>query len=301
MALVGAATSPAIARTLEVGPGLTYQSIAKAAADAHDGDRVTIAPGTYFECAVWRASHLTIEGMGSDIDVRITGNACMGKGLFVTTGNDITVRKLTLEGARVKDLNGAGIRSEGHDLTVDDVRFIDNQNGILAAGFTDSRIWIRNSYFERNGTCEGICAHGIYIGPAGLLRVEHSTFTDTIQGHHIKSRALQTEIISCSISDGDQGTASYLIDIPNGGNVVIRGNTFDKGPRAESHIAAIRIGEEGLTNPTREIQVQNNMFRVSGSYHTSFVWNDTTADAVLSGNRLAGDVIPLHGPGQVQP
>ena len=70
--LVGSAVSPAIARTLEVGPGLTYQSLAKAAAEAHDGDRVTIAPGTYFECAVWRASHLTVEGMGSDADVRIT-------------------------------------------------------------------------------------------------------------------------------------------------------------------------------------------------------------------------------------
>jgi len=294
------ASHPSAARTLEVGPGLAYESLSKAAANARDGDRVTIAAGTYRECAVWRANHLIIEGVGANPGVLITGEVCTGKGLFVTSGNDITVRNITFEGARVSDLNGAGIRGEGADLTVEGARFIDNQNGILAAGVVASKIVIRNSYFEHNGTCAGACAHGIYVGQAGLLRVEHSTFLSTLEGHHIKSRALRTEVVDCNIADGDQGTASYLIDVPNGGDVVIRDSRLQKGPNAESHIAAISIGEEGATNPTREVAVQNNQFRSTGAYLTTFVRNGSAADAVLHGNRLIGSVVPLQGPGRVQ-
>jgi len=301
--LAATAAHPSAARTLEVGPGHAYESLAKAAADARDGDRVTIAPGTYHECAVWRASHLTIEGTGTNPGVVITGQACMGKGLFVTVGNDITVKNITFKGARVSDLNGAGIRGEGTNLTVEGARFIDNQNGILAAGVPSSEVLIRDSYFRGNGTCEGACAHAIYIGQAGLLRVEHTTFVDTLQGHHIKSRALRTEIIDCNIADGDEGTASFLIDVPNAGAVVIRDNRLQKGPNAENHVAAISIGEEGAVGavgPRQKIVIANNQFRNTGDYLTSFVRNASTENAVLRGNRLAGSVISLEGAGQVQ-
>jgi hypothetical protein len=294
------ASHPLAARTLEVGPGLPYESLSKAAADARDGDRVTIAAGTYHECAVWRANRLTIEGIGTNPGVVITGNSCMGKGLFVTVGNDITVRNITFKGARVSDLNGAGIRGEGINLTVEGARFIDNQNGILAAGVASSKILIRDSYFEGNGTCEGACAHGIYVGQAGLLRLEHTTFVDTIQGHHIKSRALRTEIVDCNIADGDQGNASFLIDVPNAGDVMIRDSRLQKGPRAESHVAAISIGEEGMVGPVRKIVIENNQFQNTGGYLTSFVRNASEEAAVLRGNHLVGSVVPLQGPGQVQ-
>lgn len=288
------------ARTLEVGPGLAYQSLTQAAADARDGDRVTIEAGTYHECAVWRANNLVIEGLGANPGVVITGPPCMGKGLFVTIGNDITVRGITFEGARATDLNGAGIRGEGTNLTVERARFIDNQDGILAAGVAASTVLIRDSDFERNGTCAGACAHGIYIGKAGLLRVEHTIFLETHEGHHIKSRALRTEIVDCDISDGDQGTASYLIDVPNAGEVVIRDNRLQKGPHAQGHVAAIRIGEEGAVNPPGKISVENNQFWNTGAYLTTFVRNDSSENAILRHNRLIGSITPLQGTGQVQ-
>jgi hypothetical protein len=224
----------------------------------------------------------------------------MGKGLFVTIGNDITVRNITFEGARAKDLNGAGIRGEGTNLTVEGARFIDDQDGILAAGVAASTIVIRDSYFERNGTCAGACAHGIYIGQAGLLRVEHTTIFGTLEGHDIKSRALRTEIVDCDLADGDRGTASYLIDVPNAGDVLIRDNRLQKGPNAQGHVAAIRIGEEGAVEPPGKIVVENNQFQNTGAYLTTFVRNDSAENAVLRGNRLTGSVIPLQGTGQVK-
>ena len=79
-----------------------------------------------------RANDLVIEGAASETTV-ITDKVCHGKALFIIDGARITIRNLTLTRARVADLNGAGIRAEGGDLTIEHVRFINDQDGILAA------------------------------------------------------------------------------------------------------------------------------------------------------------------------
>jgi hypothetical protein len=200
----------------------------------------------------------------------------------------------------VPDGNGAGIRAEGGNLTVDHVKFINNQDGILSADAPDATIIIRDSRFDHNGSCERGCAHGVYIGRLKLLRIENTTFTDTLRAHHIKSRASRTEVIGCHISDGPEGTASYEIDIPNGGTLVARDNVIEKGPKAENHTGAIMIGEEGVTQPTPEILIENNSFRNDGAFHTIFVVNDTATPAMLKGNKLSGPVKPLQGDGKVE-
>ena len=160
---------------------------------------------------------------------------------------------------------------------------------------------MKDSLFDRNGTCISSCAHGIYVGPTALLRVERTRFVGTKQGHHIKSRAARTEVIGCTIQDGEDGTASYLIEQPNGGSLVVRDSTLQKGPEAENHSAAIIIGAEGVTQATREITVENNNFRNDGGWQTIFVRNLTATDAVLKGNRISGSVQALSGDGKVTP
>ncbi len=297
-AALSALVPHAHARTLEVGEGKAYKMPSLAAAAARDGDVVKIFPGEYFDCAVWQADKLVVEGVGDADKVVITDKTCNGKALFITTGADVTIRNLTLTRARVPDANGAGIRGEGEKLLVEGVRFINDQNGILT-GVEGSTVIVRDSVFERNGTCEKACSHGIYVGNSKLLLVERSHFSDTRQGHHIKSRAERTEIIGNTISDGAEGTASYLIDIPNGGSVVIRGNTMEKGPMAENRSTAIEIGAEGVTQATREIVIEDNTFRNAGSYDTMFVSNFTATEAVLRGNHVSGRAKPLRGDGVV--
>ncbi len=133
-----------------------------------------------------------------------------------------------------------------------------------------------------------------------MLRVENSHFSNTRQGHSIKSRALRTEVIGCTITDGPEGTSSYLIEAPNGGAVIVRDNTLEKGPKSENHNAAIAIGAEGVTHPTPEITITNNSLRNDGNYETALVWNLTATPATLMGNKLSGSVIPLKGDGSVQ-
>ncbi len=287
------------ARTLDVGETKEFKTPSAAAAVAKDGDHIAIQPGSYFDCAVWTANKLTVEGIGDANKVVITDKSCMGKALFVTVGEGITVRNLTLTRARVPDGNGAGIRGEGQNLTVDNVRFVNNQNGIMS-GLPAGKMTIRNSLFDSNGVCLNACAHGIYIGAADLVRIENSRFFGTKQGHHIKSRARRTEVIGCTIEDGPDGTASYEIELPNGGSLVARGNTIQKGPKAENHSAMISIGAEGVTQPTEELTIENNKVRSDGNWDTYFVNNITATEAMLRGNTLSGAVKPLRGDGQVR-
>ena len=293
------AAGPAVARTLEVGETRQFKMPSEAIRAAKDGDRVVIDPGEYFDCAVVSASNLTIEGAKPDASAVMTDKACQGKALLVTTGRDITLRNLTLQRVRVPDNNGAGIRAEGTNLTIERVKFINNQNGILAADNLDSTITIRDSDFLRNGFCSP-CAHGIYVNKLKLLRIERSRFADTRRAHHIKSRALRTEIIGVETRDGDSGTASYHIDIPNGGSVVVRDSTMQKGPQAENRSAMIMIGAEGVSQPTREITIENNTATNTGDYHTFLVVNMTATEAMLKGNRLTGPIRPLRGDGEVR-
>ena len=295
LVLIGIAiANPSPAATLRVGPNQTYKAPSAAAAVAKNGDHIEIEPGEYFDCAVWNADDLVIEGTGPG--VVITDKACMGKGLFVVEGKNTTVRNLTLTRSRVPDMNGAGIRLDNGDLTVDSVKFIDNQNGIMG-GVPGTTVTVRNSDFDKNGTCQAACAHGIYIENVDLLRIENSHFSNTRQGHSIKSRALRTEVIGSTITDGPEGTSSYLIEAPNGGTLVVTDNTLEKGPKSENHNAAIAIGTGGVAQPTPEITIANNSLRNDGSYQTALLWNLTATPAKLNGNKLSGSVNPLKEDG----
>jgi hypothetical protein len=281
--------SRADARVLAVGPDRVLKVPSQAATIAANGDVVRIDPGTYADCAFWRASHLLIEAAGPG--VRIAGKVCGEKGIFVTQGADITIRGITFEDATVVWHNAAGIRVEGPNLTVDHSRFVDNENGILAGGGPDSVLRVTDSEFVGNGSCIEACAHGVYAGaPIFLLEIERCVFLDTKTAHHIKSRARNTVVRDSRIEDGPDGTSSYLIDVPNGGNVLIQGNVLQKGARTSNPGAAISIGIEGVKNRTDVLIVRDNHFRSDVDGRTIFVRNSTPAQVDLSGNTITGDV-----------
>jgi len=285
------------AATLNAGAGRRYATPSAAIADAEPGDTVAIYPGQYFDCAVVTVPRVTIEGVGDPAGVVLTDKTCQGKAILVIEAPDVTVRNLTLTRARVPDQNGAGIRMEGGSLNVTGVHFINNQDGILTAPGATWVLNVSDSLFERNGTCKEYCAHAIYASTIGLLRVRNSVFLATKEAHHIKSRALRTEITGCTIEDGPTGTASYLIEVPNGGALVARHNTLEKGPHATNTSAAIVIGSEGVSQPTPEIVVDDNDFTNDLPERTIFVRNLTATEAELRGNKLHGKVEALEGDG----
>lgn len=298
---LGLFASAAHARVLEAGKDKEFKMPSEAIAAAKAGDTVRISEGEYFDCAFVRANKLVIEGVGDAAKILLTDKACGGKGVLVISGNGVTLRNLTLTRARVPDGNGAGIRNEAPDLTVEGVRFVNNQNGILSTPSDPGTLMIRDSLFDGNGGCgnSGGCAHGLYVNASTVLHVENTTFTGTKNGHHIKSRALRTEVVGCTIRDGEEGTASYEIEVPNGGSLVVQNTTMQKGPEAENHSAMITIGAEGVTQPTREITIENNTVRNDGPWTTVLLRNLTATEAAIKGNRISGNVKPLDGDGKV--
>jgi hypothetical protein len=241
--------------------------------------------------------NLTIEGVGPD--AVFTDKTCNGKALLVIDSNKVTIRNLTFQRARVADHNAAGIRAEGGDLTVEDSRFLNNENGILSADNRAATIRVTGSSFIGNGRCIGACSHGIYIGHIKLLHVSHSKFFNTHEGHDIKSRAARTEIVDCDIGDGPDGTSSYLIEAPNGGSLIVERNTLEKGQHTGNQGNTIMIGSEGVDQPTDEIIIHDNHFTNSQGRPTVFVTNRTATEADLSGNVFQGQVTPLEGDGKV--
>jgi hypothetical protein len=296
--IIALIVAPAGAATLEVGAGKAFKTPSEAAAVAKPGDTIRIEPGTYYDCAVWTAANLTIQGTAPG--VVLTDKVCQGKAIFVVHADNVRISNVTFARARSEDQNGAGIRAEGVNLTVEDSKFTDNQEGILAGDNPESTIIVRNSQFVHNGACIAACAHGIYANHIRLLSIDHSRFFDTQTAHHIKSRALRTEIIDSRIEDGPVGTASYLVDLPNGGSLFMTGNILEKGPQNENHSTAISIGEEGVNQPTGEIVLTNNIFTNDG-HPTSLLKNVTATPAKLTGNVLKGPgITPLIGDGTVR-
>jgi hypothetical protein len=293
LALFPAETFAASGRVLKVGFGEAFSVPSAAAASAETGDIVEITSGTYDDCAVWpaQAGSITIRAAGNE-PVVVTGQVCDHKALFVIKADNVLVSGITFTGATSPDHNGSAIRAEGRNLTVERSRFVDNEEGILAASQADSTITIRGSYFKGNGNCllPAGCAHGIYANAIDRLVVEGCTFLEQHIGHHIKSRARRTELVANRIEDGPAGTASYLVDIPDGGSLIMRENILEKGPRSDNPTVAVTLGEESNSNPTAQIIVENNRFSNDTSGPTVFVRNLTRTPASVRGNVITGNV-----------
>ncbi len=112
---------------------------------------------------------------------------------------------------------------------------------------------------------------------------------------------MRTVLVDNDITDGATGNASYLVDISNGGDLLMQDHKMEKGPRSENDDTAVAIGAEGAKNPTHELIIRGNTFVNDMARPTTFVHNRTTTPAILSDNHLHGAVTPLVGSGSVSP
>ena len=251
-----AETAERRARTWHVGPGRTLATPSAAAAVARDGDTVEIDAGRYAgDVATWTQDDLTLRGLGAGAHLAADGQSAQGKAIWVIAGDRTRVENVEFSGAAVRDGNGAGIRQEGAGLVVVRCSFHDNENGILAGANPDSDIEVRRSRFFRNGAGDGQ-THNIYIGTVRSFYLKGSYVWGASIGHEVKSRALRTTITANRILDRS-ATASYSIDLPDGGDAKIAGNLIAQGPRSENS-TVVSYGAESLANPTMRLWVLNN-------------------------------------------
>lgn len=247
------------------------------------GGTISIAPGRYADCAVQQAGQVRYVASAFG-QVVFAGVACEDKAALVLRGYDAEVSGIIFENMESSDGNGAGIRLEKGNLTVTQSWFRDSQQGILTADDPASRIVIDKSTFTRLGTCafSGGCAHSIYIGNYGLLRVTRSRFEQGRGGHYVKSRAIRTEVAASSFDDTGGKWTNYMIDLPNGATGQITNNWFVQGSHKENHSAFIAVSAEGKERSSDGLRIEGNDARLAPSVEWS-----TTFLADWSGDRLA--------------
>ncbi|WP_137922637.1 right-handed parallel beta-helix repeat-containing protein [Hydrogenophaga sp. 2FB] len=278
---------------LQVGPGKTYAVPSAAAAVAQSGDVIKIAAGDYRgDAATWKASNITICGVGGRARLFADGRNVQGKGLWVVSSPSITIDSVEFRNATVPDQNGAGIRVEpGVNMKIINSGFYDNQNGILAAAGATT-IAIDRSEFARNGIGDGY-THNIYVNQIDRITVNSSYFHEAKIGHNFKSRARESVIENSYFMDGPTGTSSYLADFPNGGKVVLRGNMFHKGPNADNP-NAISYGAEGLSNATKTLELAHNTVVITRSGGAFLSVASGATSVKLTANLFAGTGSPTQ-------
>ena len=285
----GAIAADGNGRTLRVGPSLDYATPSAAAAVARDGDTIEIASGDYRgDVAVWNASRIRIVGAEPRPHLRADGRDAEGKGIWVVRGEDVIIENVEMSGAHVSDRNGAAIRAEGRNLHLRNCFLHDNENGLLSGANAASEITIEHSEFARNGGGDGY-THNLYVGNIAKLTVKQSYFHHANGGHQVKSRAAISILTDNRLADETDGHASYEADFPNGGQVLLAFNIFQKGSSAENN-TLVSYGAEGLSaNAKSEFVAKGNTFisqRPSGS---RFIFLAPGTKAVnINGNVFAG-------------
>jgi Ca2+-binding RTX toxin-like protein len=186
-----------------------------------------------------------------------------------------------LSGAAVGSGNGAGIRYEGGNLTLTGDYLHNNQDGLLANSDPNGTISITGSEFANNGAGDGF-THDIYVNAVKALVIDGSYIHDAVLGHEVKSRALSTTITNSRIYDGS-GTASYSIDLPNGGAAVINNNVIEQGANSANPVI-ISYGEEGSVYAGSSLVIDGNTVVNDLTAHVPLMLNNATTVAATVGN-----------------
>jgi hypothetical protein len=234
-------------------PDCAYSSLQEALTAALPGDQAVLAPGVYEEGAVIATPRLVLRG---EPGAHLRGHAIEGKAALVVKAAGVVIEGIECSGIAVRDNNGACIRIEGDDLTVRNVHLHDNQQGILS-GPGGGVLLVEGSLLERNGF--GGRAHGVYIGPEveTFIFRNNRVLATTGAGHGVKSRA-QATLIENNVIAGLDGHDSRAIDLPNGGDVVIRGNVLEKGPNS-ANAQMIGLALEGSLHEINQTLIERNL------------------------------------------
>jgi hypothetical protein len=281
------------AKILEVGPGKRYSTPCRAILKAGTGDIIEIeSSGNYAgDVCAWATNRLTLRGVGT-VRARIdaAGQNAQGKGTWVIAGNDTTIENIEFSGAAVPDENGAAIRQEGANLTIRNCYFHDNEEGILAGDNPKSSVLIEFSEFAQNGSGDGH-THNIYINHIAKFTLQFSYSHHAKVGHLVKSRAAENYILYNRLSDEADGTASFELDLSNGGTSFVIGNIIQQGPETQnSSILGYRMEGGDPRNPATQLYVINNTFvndRLEGGTFLQFK-AETQTPAIVANNIFYG-------------
>jgi hypothetical protein len=270
---------------LTVGPGQQYTTIAAAVAASHAGDTIDVHAGTYVNDFINVYQNITLQAVGGVVKLVATVSPPNRKAIVDEGGKgvNVTINGFDISGAAVGDGNGAAIRYEGGNLTLNNDYLHNNQDGLLGAADLAGSITINDSevaYNSGNGS-----THNLYIGDIANFTLRNSYVHDANVGHEVKSRAENTTIIGSRIFDNNS-TASYSIDLSNGGNATIENNVIEQGPNSQNN-NIIAYGAEGSLHAGHNVLIANNTI-VNDEGNGTGVLNKTSFAVTFQNNSVYG-------------
>ncbi len=253
---------------LTVGPGKQFATLRAAQLAASAGAVIEIDAGTYTDdVTVWRQNNVTLRGVGGRAHIRgnrripfISGDdRNNGMGLMVIRGSGISVENFEFSGAQVDDLNGAGIRNQGSNLSVCNGYFHDNEDGFLGGAY--GTLLFEYSEFANNGLGDLGRNHNVYVDEGERLIFRHNYSHHAFRSGTRSRRAPPRTTFSTTASwTRSRASSSYTIDVPNGGLTFVIGNLIQQGPQTDNS-SMLSYGTEGLSGGrTHELYLVNNTF-----------------------------------------
>ncbi|GGW62744.1 hypothetical protein [Alishewanella tabrizica] len=258
--------------------GQSYPDLAQALTHIKDNSHLQLPAGIYTTAMAIRANNVTIEGVGHVILQRA---AVAGKGMILAQGNNLTVRNIECRHISVPSKNGACVRLEGRGLTLEHVYFHNSQTGLLETAKEHGYIWIRHSRFEN--LAKDARAHSLYLNSHSLY-LSDSVIIGNRHQHSLKSRGPLT-VIERSIISSLSASGSRLIDLSNGGELLIQQSILQQGPHAVNN-QAIGFGLEGLQHSTNTIKLIDNILLLERPSSNILLHSGNNQPLVLLENNL---------------
>jgi hypothetical protein len=291
------------AASYEVGPGLIYPTIASVPA-LGPGDVVNIHCGTYREVHRWTTSGtagqpITLRGVCSEsrpvIDAAgldTSGNGAAPRGAWQVDGNYYVIANLEFKNAHNGD-NGAGFRTWGHYIEIDNCKMDYNDMGIMTSLSDDSaadNILVQNSEIAYNGTgyLDGL-SHNVYSA-GNSITFQYCYIHDAVSGENFKSRAHYTQLlynfIGYAAESEVEGDDDPPYTITPNSNMVLIGNTLVSTPnRTVNDVKFILFGQDTGGGHTGTLYLINNTL-IAGSGTIGFLRSNLPSSSIVAVNNI---------------
>ncbi len=213
--------------------------------------------------------------LGGSIDCAAGGSDMSGKAFFIFNQGDFV-----LENVEVSHVHGGGDPASswpGHglsgvrkdeksygNLTVRRCRIVSCDNGIHT-GASPGNVVIEDCEIGGGGTAYvgSGATHNVYLGDGWRVEARRNIFHGATNGHDFKSRMAFGLLEDNRFYDGERGSASAQIDLPDGGEYVVRRNKFHKGANAQNG-SSLQFCAEMLSDHAKNILlVEDNEFFVT--------------------------------------
>ncbi len=212
-----------------------------------------------------------------------TSNNTLGQGaVYFDTSENIVFENIDIDGNGATFSGKAGIYINGaKNLTLRNLRIHGfkgvDANGIFSTGNTRGLLKLESIELFENGGANGP-EHNVYINHSTLdpnftVIMRGSWSHDAYYGHLFKSRA-QRNILEGNYFMGTKSTngiqtENFLVDLPEGGTLLLRNNVLIKNVSGDnSNAMSVTFAMENQNNAaSNRILIENNTFVAFGKYY----------------------------------